>query len=78
MDANDWYGYDHGDQNSLRVFGGMVGTTVPSNLMMGSESNPIGVVTDFNLTIAEILGYKDEVKSAGLIDGNAMSLFDRI
>ena len=78
IDANDWYGYDHGDANSLRVFGGMVGPNVQSNLMVGNESNPIGKVTDFNLTIAEILGYKSEVKSAGLIDFEAKSLFDRI
>lgn len=78
LDANDWYGYDHGDANSLRVFGGMVGTNVPSNLMIGSEANPVGTVTDFNLTIAEILGYKNEVQTAGFIDGNAKSLFDRI
>lgn len=78
IDANDWYGYDHGDANSLRVFGGMVGPNVQGNLMVGSESSPIGKVTDFNLTIAEILGYKSEVQSAGLLDPQAMSLFDRI
>ena len=78
LDANDWYGYDHGDANSLRVFGGMVGKNVPSNLMVGSEINPIGKVTDFNLTIAEILGYKSDVVNAGIIDPEAKSLFDRI
>ncbi len=78
LDANDWYGFDHGDSNSLRVFGGMVGPNVQSNLMVGSESNPIGVVTDFNLTIAQILGYKSDVQSAGFIDSSAKSLFDRI
>lgn len=78
LDANDWYGYDHGDSNSLRVFGGMVGPNVQRNLMVGNEANPIGKVTDFNLTIAEILGYKSEVKSAGIIDPQAQSLFDRI
>ncbi len=78
LDANDWYGYDHGDTNSLRVFGGMVGPNIQSNLMVGSESNPIGTVTDFNLTIAEILGYKSDVINAGHIDPNAKSLFDRI
>ncbi len=78
MDANDWYGYDHGDANSLRVFGGMVGPNVPANLMVGNEANPVGKVTDFNLTIAEILGYKNEVQGAGLIDSQAKSLFERI
>ncbi len=78
QDENDWYGYDHGDANSLRVFGGMVGLNVPSNLMVGSETNPVGKVTDFALTIADILGFKDDVKNAGLIDPESMSLFDRI
>ena len=78
IDSNDWYGFDHGDANSLRVFGGMVGQSVPKNLMVGSETSPIGKVTDFNLTIAEILGYKNEVMSTGLIDPEAKSLFDRI
>lgn len=78
IDPNGWYGFDHGDANSLRVFGGMVGPNVPQNLMVGSEATPIGKVTDFNLTIAEILGYKSEVQSAGLIDPEAKSLFDRI
>ncbi len=78
IDANDWYGYDHGDANSLRVFGGMVGQNVQSNLMVGNEANPVGKVTDFSLTIAEILGYKSQVQAAGHIDSDSRSLFDRI
>lgn len=78
LDENDWFGYDHGDANSLRVFGGMVGQNVPSNLMVGSESSPIGKVTDITLTVADILGFKDEVVAAGIIDSQARSLFDRI
>ncbi len=78
IDQNDWYGFDHGDSNSLRVFGGMVGKNVQSNLIGGSEANPIGKVTDMSLTIAEILGYKEKVKNAGLIDPQSKSLFDRI
>lgn len=78
IDANDWYGYDHGDSNSLRVFGGMVGPNVQSNLMVGNEANPIGKVTDFSLTIAQILGYKSDVQAAGYIDVDSKSLFDRI
>lgn len=77
-DENDWYGYDHGDANSLRVFGGMVGESVPSDLMIGSESSPVGKVTDFTLTIADIFGIKDQVAATGLPDPEAMSLFDRI
>lgn len=78
IDENDWYGYDHGDQNSLRVFGGMVGQNVQSNLIVGSEANPVGRVTDISLTIAEILGYKSQVQATGLIDPQAKSLFERI
>jgi hypothetical protein len=78
LDENDWYGYDHGDSNSLRVFGAMVGPNVPSNLMVGSETNPIGSVTDFVPTIAEILGFKDETISAGHLLSGTKSLFDRI
>ncbi|MEN9344970.1 MAG: hypothetical protein RLZZ60_439 [Bacteroidota bacterium] len=78
QDENDWYGYDHGDANSLRVFGGMVGQNVPSNLMIGSESNSVGRVTDMALTIADILGFKSDVQAAGLIDPMSLSLFDRI
>jgi hypothetical protein len=78
QDENDWYGYDHGDSNSLRVFGGMVGQNVPSNLLIGNEANSIGKVTDMALTIADILGFKDEVKAAGLVDFESKSLFDRI
>ena len=56
----------------------MVGQNVPSNLLVGNETNPVGKVTDMALTIADILGFKDEVKAAGLIDFESMSLFDRI
>lgn len=77
-DQNDWYAYDHSDLNSLRVFGLMAGTTVPANLMVGSENDPTGRVTDLVPTIAEILGIKSEVMSAGLLDPLAQSLFDRI
>jgi hypothetical protein len=78
QDENDWYGYDHGDSNSLRVFGGMVGQNVPTDLLIGSENNPVGKVTDFTLTIADILGFKDEVINTGILDPQARSLFDRI
>jgi hypothetical protein len=77
-DENDWFGYDHGDANTMRVWGAMVGKNVPSNLMVGSEINPKGVVTDSVLTIADILGIKDQVRSAGFVSGNSNSLFDLI
>lgn len=79
QDENDWYAYDHsGDLNTQRVFTQMVGPNVPSNLMVGSENNPVGVSVDNVLTIADIFGVKDQVNSAGIIDNAARSLFDRI
>lgn len=77
-DENDWFAYDHSDMNSLRIFGAMAGPNVPSNLMVGSENNPVGLATDIVPTIGEILGFKSDVMNAGLIDGDALSLFDRI
>lgn len=78
QDENDWYAYDHSDANSLRTFSMMAGKGVPANLVRGSESNPIGSSTDHVLTIAEILGIKQDVQAAGLMAGGSLSLFDRI
>lgn len=78
LDENDWYAYDHSDANSQRVFGMMVGPNVPSNLRIGDPANPIGTTMDGVPTIAEILGFKDDVVNSGLISGGAKSLFDRI
>ena len=78
---NQWFAYDHSDENSLRVFGVMAGPGVPSNLQVGSETNPIGLTTDGVPTIAEILGgdaLKNQVMSSGFLAANSMSLFDRI
>jgi len=78
QDENDWYAYDHSDQNSLRVFSMMAGPNVPSNLSVGSATNPRGLLTDNVLTIAEILGFKADVQASGLLAGGSQSLFDRI
>lgn len=79
QDENDWYAFDHsGDYNTSRVFTQMVGPNVPSNLVVGGESNRVGRTTDNVLTIAEIFGIKDAVNSAGFIDPGSKSLFDRI
>lgn len=79
QDENDWFAYDHsGDANTRRVWTTMVGPNVPSNLMVGSESNRVGISTDNVLTIGEIFGIKDQISSAGYIDRHARSLFDRI
>lgn len=78
QDENDWFAYDHSDQNSLRVFSMMAGPNVPANLSVGSPTNPRGSLTDNVLTIAEILGFKAEVQASGLLAGGSQSLFDRI
>jgi hypothetical protein len=77
-DSNDWYAYDHSDHNSSRVFTLMAGPTVPSNVVIGSESNPVGFTSDNVPTIAEILGCKDEVMNAGFLQPGAKSLFERL
>ncbi len=75
---NDFAAYDHSDQNTTRVFTMMAGKNVPSDLVVGSEGNQIGKTTDNVVTIAEILGFKNEVESSGYIESGSMSLFDRI
>jgi hypothetical protein len=78
---NQWFAYDHSDLNSKRVFGVMAGPGVPSNLQVGTEANPIGLITDGVPTIAEILGgaaLKNQVLNSGYLASDTMSLFDRI
>lgn len=77
-DINDWYGYDHSDANTDRVFTIMAGPNVPSNLSIGSEGNPIGQTSDNVPTIGEILGVKNEILNAGFLAPGSTSLFDRI
>ena len=77
-DENDWYAFDHSDENTQRIFTMMAGPNVPSNLVIGSEANPVGISADGAPTIAEVLGFKSEIMSSGLLAGDAMSLFDRI
>ena len=77
-DYNDWFAYDHSDANAQRVFGMMAGPGVQSNLVVGSETNPVGEIHDCVLTVGEILGIKSEIQSAGLVSGSSLSLFDRI
>ena len=78
LDENDWFAYDHSDANSMRVFTQMVGPGVQGNLTVGSETNQIGTTMDNVLTIGEILGFKSDIQTAGLMSGSALSLFDRI
>ncbi|MDP6908321.1 MAG: hypothetical protein QF371_02395 [Flavobacteriales bacterium] len=77
-DENDWYAFDHSDENTQRIFTQMVGPNVQSNLLVGGQGNQIGETADNAPTIAEILGFKDDVINSGLISSTAMSLFDRI
>lgn len=78
LDQNDFAAYDHSDANARRVFGQMIGPNIPADLQIGSEGNQVGEVADGVLTIAEILGFKNDVESAGYVLGNARSWFDRI
>ena len=75
---NGWFAYDHSDANARRVFTLMAGSGIPQGMVVGNESNPVGITTDGVLTIAEILGIKNEVASSGLVAGDTMSLFDRM
>ncbi|MEC9209724.1 MAG: hypothetical protein VX762_04785 [Bacteroidota bacterium] len=76
-DANGFKGYDHSDANTRRVFGMMAGPGIQSNESRGSEGNPQGDLLHITPTIAEILGFKQEVLNTGLVANN-QSLFDLI
>ncbi|MEL7534118.1 MAG: twin-arginine translocation signal domain-containing protein [Bacteroidota bacterium] len=77
-DENNWFGYDHSDFNTQRIFGMMAGPTVPQDLVVGDENNPVGESADVVPTIADIFGIKQTVANQGLLSATAMSLFDRI
>ncbi|MGB1317596.1 MAG: hypothetical protein ACPG5W_05295 [Flavobacteriales bacterium] len=77
-DENDWRAFDHSDANTQRVFTQMVGPSVPSNMVVGGVGNQVGETADNCLTIAEILGFKDDVQGNGLVSSTSQSLFDRI
>lgn len=78
LDINDWRSYDHSDNNSRRIFTLMAGVDVPSNLVIGDEANPVGQISDTMLTVADILGVKNEVISSGNLLSGTQSLFDQI
>ena len=78
IDRNGWLAYDHNDNNSRRIFTSMVGKSVPVNMQIGDENNQIGLAMDNVVTIADILGFKQDVLNAGYLDAGAASLFDRI
>ena len=77
-DENDWFAYDHSDENAHRIFGMMVGKDVPRGLEIGDENRPIGMNADLVPSVADILGVKDAVMGKGFIDSSARSWFDRM
>ena len=76
-DANAFYGYDHSDSNSQRIFNMMVGPGIDSNLSIGNENNKVGDIVNIAPTIAEILGFKNDIVNTGLLASN-QSFFDLI
>ena len=76
-DANAFYGYDHSDSNARRIFNLMAGPGIDSNLTIGSETNGVGDIVNITPTIAEILGFKQEVINSGYVYNNN-SFFDLI
>ncbi len=76
-DFNDWYAYDHSDENALRNFSLMLGPGIPAGLTLGNEGSPLGDTAQCMLTVAEILGIKNQVASQGLLY-NSQSLLDLI
>ncbi|HEX4888259.1 MAG TPA: hypothetical protein VFV37_09470 [Luteibaculaceae bacterium] len=77
LDENDLRGFDHSDANTDRIFAQMVGPNIPANVSIGNESNPVGTNADCVLTIADILGIKNEVRNAGFVPGT-QSFFDQM
>jgi uncharacterized membrane protein len=55
----------------------MVGPNIDANLSIGSETNQIGDIVNVAPTIAEILGFKNDMLSTGLT-ASGQSLFDLI
>lgn len=78
LDQNDWRAYDHSDENSRRIFTMMAGPDVPTNLTVGGEGNPVGLVTDTMMTVCDLLGVMPEVQAANLVFPDTDSLFNRI
>jgi hypothetical protein len=74
-DSNGLFAYDHtSDYNSRRMFALIAGPTgvVNQDLVIGSQSNPVGEAIDIVPTIAHILGYNDQIP-AGYLPGNVLT-----
>ncbi|MFN8698886.1 MAG: hypothetical protein ACK5XQ_06115 [Flavobacteriales bacterium] len=78
IDENNWLSYDHSDQNSLRIFTLMAGPGIPQGLVLGSENNAIGQVSDAMLTVADLLGVKPETTNAGFLAPGTLSFLDQL
>jgi hypothetical protein len=78
LDVNEWRSYDHSDLNSLRVWSLMAGPGIPQNLVVGGEGNPIGSVTDAMLTVADLLGVKQNVLNGGMLQAGTTSFLDQL
>lgn len=74
-DQNGFLAYDHSDANTRRVFGMMAGPGIQAGDSFGQESSPKGDLLNITPTIAEILGFKNDVVSSGMVASN-QSLFD--
>lgn len=87
QDGNEWYAYDHSDQNAHRGWAAMVGKNVPAGLTLTGNAtggthpdgtpkySPLGSTAQVVMTIADILGIRGSVQSAGYLPG-MNSLFD--
>jgi hypothetical protein len=76
-DQNDWYGFDHSDANTSRVFNMAVGPGFTPGTVIGSEENPVGFSVDTVPTIADVFGIKETVYNQGFLNASARSLYDR-
>ena len=74
-DANGFFGYDHSDANARRIFNLVAGPGIDSNNIIGNEDNVVGDIVNIAPTVAQILGFKDDIVNQGLIFDNR-SLFD--
>lgn len=78
IDSNEWRAYDHSDANSMRVWTQLVGPDIPANHSVGGEGNPVGLVSDTMLTVADLLGVKPEVLAGGMLAPGTTSLLDQL
>jgi hypothetical protein len=78
IDSNEWRAYDHSDANAMRVWTQLVGPDIPANHSVGGEGNPVGLVSDTMLTVADLLGVKPEVLAGGMLAPGTTSLLDQL